>query len=284
LALIAFGVDLFFHLRPAPETPRQNAAPKLPTHFTAFWSRIYGERPTLFCVADSNLSLLQDLRGESISFTDYTTGRYLESLKNKPGRSESERIESVIASRYYTSLGDATALARLMSVNWSQGPVAVRYARDLHIRDLRSGNLVLLGSARSNPWIELLDRNLRFHIEYDTKANRPFLRDSRPEPGKPTVYLSGQQGEKPYDAYGIAAVVPNLDKTGHAVLIAGSNMQGTEAAAEFLTNPGSYADFLRKINWKPDGPLPVFEVVVKLVTVGGSPISSQIFAYNIESD
>lgn len=282
LALLTAGVVLYQRLRPSETPGVQTSQVQRPPLFAAFWSRIFDDhRPTLLCVADSNLSLLQDLRGESISLTDYTSGQYLASLRNGAGNQESGRILSEIASRYYTSLGDVTAIARLMMVNWNRGPVSVRYARDLNIRDLRSGNAILLGSARSNPWVGLLDRKRRFHIEHDTKLNRPILRDSRPAHGKPSVYPCGLKGEKPYDAYGIASLVPNLEGTGDAILVAGSNMQGTEAATEFLTNSATFEEFLRKIGWKADRPLPVFEVVVKLVTIGGSPISSEIFAYDV---
>ena len=91
------------------------------------------------------------------------------------------------------------------------------------------------------------------------------------------------QGEKPYEAYGIVASVPNVDGAGHAVLVAGSNMQGTEAASEFLTNAATFDEFLGKIGWRPDKPMPVFEVVLKLVTIGGSSISTQVFAYDVET-
>lgn len=283
LALIGAGFGVY-RLRHTPPAESQTARVNLPPRFAAFWAGMFEERrPTLLCLADSNLSLLQDLRRESISFTDYTSGRYLSSIKNNQQDKESDRILSEIASRYYTSLGDAFALARFMLLNRNHGPVVVRFARDLNIRDLRSGNAILLGSARSNPWIELLDRKRRFHIEHDIKLNRPILRDTRPEPGKPSVYVCGPQGEKPYEAYGIVASVPNVDGAGHAVLVAGSNMQGTEAASEFLTNAATFDEFLGKIGWHADKPMPVFEVVLKLVTIGGSSISTQVFAYDVEN-
>jgi hypothetical protein len=58
-------------------------------------------------------------------------------------------------------------------------------------------------------------------------------------------------------------------------------MQGTEAAGEFLTNAATFDAFLKQIGWHPDLPLPVFEVVLQLVTVGGSSTSSRILAYDV---
>jgi hypothetical protein len=237
------------------------------------------DRATVLSLADSNLSLLQDLRGESISFTDYTSGRYFASLKDGADNKGGDHVLSEIASRYYTSLADASTLARLMIVNRQNRPVLIRFARDLNIRDLKSRNSILLGSSRSNPWVGLLDPKRRFLIEYDTKLRRAFLRDTSPESGKPSIYMCEKAGEGPYESYGIIAAIPNLDGTGHAILIAGTNMQGTEAAGEFVTNPVKLDAFLRKIHWASDRPLPVFELVLKLVTMGGSSTASQIFAY-----
>jgi len=282
LVMLLAGLNVYQRLRPIEARGAQPANDALPPLLAAFWSRVFeAGGPTLLCLADSNLSLLQDLRGESISFTDYTSGRYFASLQDQASNAEAGHVLPEIASRYYTSIADASTLARLMMLNRNQGPVEIRFARDLNIRDLKSRNAILLGSSRSNPWVGLLDKKRRFRIEHNTALNRAFLSDSSPESGKPSVYMSGPPGERPYDAYGIVATVRNLDGTGHAILISGTNMQGTEAAGEFLTNVATFHAFLKQIGWHPDLPLPVFEVVLQLVTVGGSSTSSRILAYDV---
>jgi hypothetical protein len=282
LALLLSVGNIYQLLRSPNSQPDRVGQSTLPLRVAAFWSLMFdAQRPALLTLSDSNLSLLQDLRGDSIPFADYTSGRYLAGLKERGSLSESDRILASIASRHYTGLGDASALARVLSLNRHHSPVVIRFARDLSIADLKSQNVVLLGSARSNPWVELLEKNQRFRIEYDAEANRPFLRDGSPEKGRPSVYMCGQVGEKPYEAYGIVVSAPNLDGTGQVILVAGTNMQGTEAAGEFLANPVRFEEFLKVIGWREDLKLPVFEVVLKLVTVGGSSISSEIFAYHI---
>lgn len=282
LLLVSVGANVYQRLGRIEGPGVQAARESLPPLFSAFWSRIFeAERPALLSMADSNLSLLQDLRGEPVSFTDYTSGRYFASLKDQARKDEASRILSEIASRYYTSVADASTVIRLMMLNRDRRPAEIRYARDLNIRDLKSRNVILLGSSRSNPWVDLIDGKRRFHTGFDAKLNRAFLRDDAPESGNPSIYLCGPPGEKPYEAYGIVASVPNLDGTGHAILIAGTNMQGTEAAGDFLTNATAFEAFLKQIDWRPDRPLPVFEVVLKLVTMAGSSTSNQIFAYHV---
>ena len=282
VVVLLAGLNVYQRLRPIQAPEVQPDSDALPPLFSAFWSRMFeSDRPALLCMADSNLSLLQDLRADSISFTDYTTGRYFASLKDQTSNGETGRLLGEIASRYYTSLADASTLARLMVLNRGHGPLLIRFARDLNIRDLKSRNAILLGSARLNPWAGILGKKRRFQIEHDPRWNQPFLRDASPEKGKPSIYVCGAPEEGPYDAYGTVAAVPNLDDTGYTMLIAGTNMQGTEAAGEFLTNAATFEAFLKEIGWRPDLPLPLFEVVLELVTLGGSSTSSRILAYDV---
>jgi hypothetical protein len=249
---------------------------------TAFWARIFDpKRPTLIALPDSNYSLLQDLRSESVPSAEYTSGRYLAKLRELPAKDEASRIVSWIAARHYTGLGDVGAMTRIMTLNRSLATLGVRSARDVTIRDLKSQNVILFGSARSNPWVEFLSKDARFVIGYDTSRRRPFLQDQKPGQGKPTVYVGGLLGSTPYDAYGLIACTPNLDGTGHAIVVAGTNTQGTEAAGEFLADSIRFEEFLQQIGWRDQRALPTFEVALKVVAVEGSSVSSQILGYHL---
>jgi hypothetical protein len=249
---------------------------------TAFWAKIFDpKRPTLIALPDSNYSLLQDLRSESIPSAEYTSGRYLAKLRELPAKDEASRIVSWIAARHYTGLGDVGAMTRIMTLNRSLATVGVRSARDVTIRDLKSQNVILFGSARSNPWVEFLSKDARFVIGYDTSRRRPFLQDQKPEQGNPTVYVGGLLGSTPYNAYGLISCTPNLDGTGHAIVVAGTNTQGTEAAGEFLADGIRFEEFLRQIGWRDQRSLPTFEVALKVVAVEGSSVSSQILGYHV---
>lgn len=236
----------------------------------------------MLSLSDSNLSFLQDVRGDSISLAEYSSGRYLSSVRERGNQTEVDRVLSMIASRHYTGLGDASALVRITMLNHHHAPVIIRFARDLSSADLKSQNAILLGSTRSNPWVELLSKKSRFRIEYDSRLNRPFLRDTMPDRGKATVHMSDPAGEEPYRAYGLIACLENLDGTGNIIVVAGTNHQGTEAAGEFLTNHLKFDEFLtEKVGWHESQPIPLFEIVLALEAAGPSSISSEVVAYHI---
>lgn len=265
---------------------QQQPAPANRSHGLAgaFWARVFNSgRPTVICLPDSNFALLQDLRAESVALSEYASGRYFGKLKASGERSDTDRIFAWIASRDLTGVGSSVAMAKLLSLSQSYPQPVIRSARDITIRDLKGQNAILLGSARSNPWVELFQQKSRFTIDQDSKLNEPLLRDRRPEPGKPAFYNGAQRDGISRDAFGVITSTPNLDGSGHAIIVAGTGNQGTEAVGDFLANDVRFSEFLQQIGWHEDDPLPVFDLALRVVTAGSSSSSSQILAYRSSS-
>jgi hypothetical protein len=65
--------------------------------------------------------------------------------------------------------------------------LAISYARDLHVDDLKESNVILLGSSNGNPWVSLFDSNLNFHIEY-VPENRYKIWNKAPRAGESATY------------------------------------------------------------------------------------------------
>ena len=261
-------------LRGASQPP-----PSAPPRTAAFWANFFQPgKEVLVILADSNFALLQDIQKRSVPFGEYSSGRYFAGFRQGQNTGGLVRILSMIASRHYTSLADVDTVARLAALNRGRSSLVIRFGRDLTPRDLRGRNAVLLGSVRSTPWVSLFEDQCRFRFGYDVEKDLPYFEDAAPPPGAPSVYLGGRIGEDPYAAYGVVASVANLDRTGGVLLVAGTNMQGTEAAAQFLLSPEKLEAFLTKAGWQEDRVVPSFEVILKLVTVGGSSVASEIVA------
>jgi hypothetical protein len=91
--------------------------------------------------------------GDAVSLAEYISRDYL-SVKS-PYRIDAQNMADLDAQRY-TSVADLESVLK-----FSQLPEAapdhfsVRNTRELHMEDLKDSNAVLLGSAFSNPWVEL---------------------------------------------------------------------------------------------------------------------------------
>jgi len=68
-----------------------------------------------------------------------------------------------------TDLNAALRFSHLPESN--DGHLVVRYARELHMQDLKDANVVLLGSNFSNPWAELFEKNMNFEFSYQPHPN-----------------------------------------------------------------------------------------------------------------
>jgi hypothetical protein len=109
----------------------------------------------------------------------------------------------------------------------------LRYSRDLHVRDLSDGNVVLIGSRRSNPWMSLFSSRTNFQFIESTQTHAYSFVNTHPMQGEEKAYLPHHNGAQAVN-YVDVALVRNLGEKGFALLINGSDAQANEAAVRFL--------------------------------------------------
>jgi hypothetical protein len=150
----------------------------------------------------------------------------------------------------------------------------------MQLRDFKSNsNIILLGSVRSNPWVSLFDPNLNFVEEYRGNGLTSYIRNRSPNPGEAATYSVGPSDGGSQDAYAVVALQPNLARNGRVLIIAGLTMEGTEAAGDLLTSRELCDGMLRGIGVPVEGPLPPFEVLLKLRAVGGASRDTKVIAF-----
>jgi hypothetical protein len=140
--------------------------------------------------------------------------------------------------------------------------MVLRYARELHMDNLRAGNAILLGSADSNPWASLFEQQLDFRFSFDPKKRgAPIIINQHPLAGEQPIYMNDYDGPW-HKTYGTISWLPNLDGTGHVLLVAGIDMAGTQAAGSFVLNPSLMKPILDRAK-APDGSIRSFEVLIE---------------------
>jgi hypothetical protein len=236
-----------------------------------------GQEVTVVC-ADAGFALWQDITNHNLNLGDYL-GRewYAQNEIQDPRMRE-------VAVRRFTSPADLMLSVRMSEMARAYGDlVSVKFARNVDIQEVRSGNVVLLGSRRSNPWVELFEPRMNFVLELDP-GRGPAFRNRSPEPGEPKLValdsrLSVQGPEtKQIQSYAVAALLPSPAGRGNVLIIEGLSMEGTEAAGELVTNPKRFSTLLLRIGAKDPAPIKPFEVLLKLNAVAGGYADPEIIA------
>jgi hypothetical protein len=265
LILIASGIALWLR---SSNSHRQ----KLPDGFVSFWSALLpSDSSTLVIASDHTYGLLQEAAGHDISLSQYLSAGYWEETGRIARESGFARISEEFNQRHLTGLYDITSVLRVAGLDeFRQARVNVRYARDVNLRDLSSGNVILIGSRHTNPWAGLFDRDLRFGCDYDYGAMDGYYVNRSPRSGEQPLYRPTKTGSERITYGGVAFFT---SEKGHRVLIiSGTSGVGVEMAAEFLTDPGSSAKLMNQVYSPSQGVRP-FELILRTVSLSGQQAS-----------
>src|SRR5262249_13461536 len=152
----------------------------------------------------------------------------------------------------------------------------LKQSRTVSPEDLRNHNVVLLGSVWVNEWSGKLP--IDEHFTYTAQAT---IENSNPQPGEEREYgpkfdASGRLIED----FGLITVKPNISFRNSVMVVAGIHSEGTEAAAEYLTNQ----DYLKNLNDRvrqmggASGPLKYYQALLRVAVDNGMPTTISLLA------
>lgn len=235
--------------------------------------------PIFIVVADSSWALVQDLLGRTGRLSDYLASRRIPEELPPLWRPLQPALER-IASRQFTSFADARLVARLArSAEFGGRPFQVRHARSMNIRDFQEASAIVLGSARSNPWVELFEDTLNFRFDYDSGTGAALVRNRSPRPGEALVYKAEEGAVR--DAYALVSLVDNLSKKGKILLIAGTGLEATEAAGEFILDSDAARTLASELKLEKGSRLRSFEVLLRTSVIEGTPKKATVIAHRV---
>ena len=277
-ALLAAGAALYLFAHGLPHGSAAAAQAVSPSD--ALWGQLFQkERDTFVVPADSGLVIMQGLTRHPVSLGDYVSGSYRTEGVSHAGLSVGEVEE--LGTRRYTSIVDLNFvlhMSRLKQVVPQR--MLVYYARDLRMDDVRSGNAILLGSVDSNPWVGLFEQQLNFRFSFDPKSDSaPIILNQHPLAGEQPVYTTHHNGSW-HGTFGRIAYLPNLDGTGHVLLVGGLNMAGTQAAGEFVLNPTLMQPTLDHARGS-NGRLRPFEILIETSNVAANASSPHVVSERV---
>jgi hypothetical protein len=263
--------------RPSPvETPHTSSLP---------WSALFGSAHAIELItSDPNIAEIQGITGSLVSVSDYANHNYIP-VPNKLTPEQAYFCRNIL--RGDNSAGvDAPIVAKVAALAQTNSKsIDVRAARSIQLTDLKSdNNFIFLGSPRSDPWLSLFSDQLDFRFEFDKSSRSESIRNFHPRPGEQPQYVPTALGWATGDSYSIIALVQNPDQSGQALLLAGANAEGTEAAGKFVTDLPRLSTELRKCGIAPTGPIRHFEMLLHLNTMAGTPNNIDLVACHILPD
>lgn len=242
----------------------------------SFWGPFLdSSHPTDVVLADTSFALVEDVTGQSLSLTDYMNHGYI-GLAQSPDLSADRKADlALMVARPNGSVGDFRVAQRIQSLDPGSPVLDLQFAREYTADSIKQHNVILIGSRKSNPWVDLFSDRLNFSVDYDPKRNQSFIRNHKPQNGELAEYAAPVN---PYASagYSVIAFLPNPSHTANALIIAGTDSQATDAAGEFLTTESTLADLLHKF---PGKQTPYFEVLLKTTRLSGTPFSAEIVAF-----
>jgi hypothetical protein len=245
----------------------------------SIWPRMFdGRQQTTIVASDYIFSMVQEAAGRTLTLDEYLGADYFNRVSQLNAESGLDRLFPNIAQRHYTGFENVNMTARLAGLKAAQSTrTVVRFARDMTMRDIGAGNLILLGSKQSNPWVLLYENKLNYRFEYQSASHSIYVVNRAPRKGEDAEYRPSALDATSRVIYGAIALVPNINHGGNVLIMQGTSMSGPEVALEFLDSPALYRDLVRKLGAR-DGAVPYFEALIRTQSVNGVAAESSIAA------
>ena len=242
----------------------------------SFWSGILEARPTTDIVlADTSFALIEDITKKPISLADYLNRKYVSQIQSQSFSPDRRDDVNLILARNYGSVGDFRVAQRIAALDPLSRNIKVHYALEYTPALVKQDNVILIGSRKSNPWVDLFEPNLNFTVEYDPDRLTSYVRNRAPAKGEQATYAAPPAPDYS-SGYSVVAYLPNPGQNGKVVIIAGTGSEATEGAGEFITSEDQMARFQKLLHVDK---LPYFEVLLKTTHLSATPLDATIVAY-----
>jgi len=241
-----------------------------------FWATILSaDTDTSLIVADNGLVMYQSEVRRQVELSDYNT--------NYPGDADTAGTARSVAhygARRYTAMSSVTLASELgKRARAAPQRFHVRFARDVHLADLKHGNAILVGVENSNPWWALYRKQFNFHIDWNPLSGDYAIRNDRPRQGEQADYaFSGRDPSR--RGYALIGLKRNLSGDGYTLLLGGTTSAGTDAAIEYLMSPASMAPLMKRA-LRPDGSIADFEVLLQCVLQANGSTDIQVLGLRV---
>ena len=151
----------------------------------------------------------------------------------------------------------------------------------LSLDDLQNNDVVFVGSSLENLTLRdvpgLQDFQFKLRDEGPQSVGSALI-NVAPRAGEPKVLLPSPLPLT--EDYAVVALVPALNPSRWALILAGTSTIGTQAAVEFVCREDTVRELLKRAGNPKPGSRPLFEAVLDVHIKGGVPLRSEIVLFH----
>lgn len=180
----------------------------------------------------------------------------------------------------YTGIGEAIGVHHITDLfRRGEKSLTLKQSRTVNAEDLKSQNIVALGSVWVNNW----SSKLRFKQDF-IYTDQVTIQNPNPLSGEQREYrpMFDEQTGQLTEEYAIITVGPNLSgRSGQDLImvVAGLHSEGTAAAAEYITSKQYLMEFNRRLIQAGGGkPLQYYQALLKVSVDDGIPTTISLVA------
>lgn len=273
VALAFLALSAFLLIRsPDQRSPESQRSLAKGTAVRRFWLGIFQPNASVQVVLDdASLDFYQEATGHPIALAEYFDRSYLLPVEQAASAAhlDPKLVHSFLLKRQ-SNYADVNLVSRLTRTAGLLGSSAnAEFARDFSFRQLKSGNMILLGTRQSNPWIQQFDSYLALRWKFDPELSSYYPVDTTAGPSEQDKFRSSSDGSKTHEGYASVAFLPNPGGTGNVLIISGTGGAAVSAGLEFLNDEPSMSQLSSRLNSKDKNVFPYFEVLLKAEQGGG---------------
>lgn len=199
-------------------------------------------------------------------------------LKDKLVMRQGGTPKLVLSTSSYTGIGEAIGLYHLTNLLRSAGKeLSLKQSRTISAEDLKNHNVILLGSAWVNDWVEKLPvkESFIYTVNGSIENKDPLQGEEREYKPK----YNARTGKAEED-YALVTVKPGVTDEHRLMTLAGLLSEGTQAAAECVTRKeylNAITQRLRELS-ENDEPPKYYQVLLKVSVDNGIPTTVSMLA------
>lgn len=247
----------------------------------AFWGGfLRNNQPTDIVLPDDSTSMIEDITRQPVGLQDYLSHEYLRRIQSADSSADRKADLYQILNHNLVTFGAVRAAQRILAAVPVPFVHNLTFARYYTADEIKRNNVVLIGGKKAVPWDHLFDDRVNFVTDYDDQHSQQLVRNLHPKTGEQAVYAVSFEPNS-LVGYSAIAYLPNPSGTGSAIILAGTDSDATNAAAEFLTSEEQMAKFQATLHTKR---FPYFEVLLKTTRLSGTSFSAELLAYRTYPD